>query len=100
MIINRISLKAIEVDVLELFSTAKDIKGFPQEVLAFEANVSRLCILYVARRKGYTLKQIGEVVGGSKSTIFKNFQLADRAIRGGESPLKTCLSICKQRLSC
>ena len=100
MIINRISLKAIEVDILELFTIAKDIKGFPQEVFVVEPNVSRLCILYVARRKGYTLKQIGEVVGGSKSTIFKNFQLADKAVRGGESPLKTCLLICKQRFSC
>lgn len=99
--ITRISLKAIEVDVLTFLRFEQGDSGYPTDVIGPQiGKICRLCILYVARRKGYTLKEIGKAVGGVHSTIINDFKKAEEALAGKESPLKTCLIICRQRLSC
>ena len=59
------------------------------------------CVIYVCRRKGHTLKDIGEHTFKTISTVYKEFLKIESILDSGkESDLRTCLIMCKIRLSC
>lgn len=90
---NRISREAIKLDLNYFF---RDFHSL------YDKNTClRPCLIYVCRRKGYTLKEIGSLVGSVASTIHKELLKVENVLDSGkESELRTCLVMCKIRFSC
>ena len=93
---NRMSIAAIKLDLGHFFleydkEYHKDLRD----------SCYTQCVIYVCRRKGYALKDIGKHVNKHLSTVYKEFLKIEAVLDSGEeSDLRTCLVMCKIRFSC
>ena len=93
---NKMSREAIKLDMGYFFEECKKYYFLQEPDRDFRA-----CLIYICRRKEYTLDEIGELVRSVRSTIHKELLQIEKVLDSREdSELKTCLTLCKLRFSC